>query len=355
MAKRNRTKRRPSKSKTALHLERGFLRATFQFSSFLTFRIMNRLLIGISLLGALALPLAVAPQVNAAPAPTGSIKSAKVTSFLTGLGDPRGLGFKDYKDGGLMVADSATGAILDFALDGKQSLLAQANGLQGPTQIVYLPGGFYFAESKAGRVMQAKFNILAQVGDLINDPVGIVAAGRMDETPYVVSQSGKISHLLPLDNGATERAYVREYGWKTVYEPATPNTPDGIAPAIALAGDNILMTVPATGEVKLIANNGRSSVLARVWANLLVSQRAKAARFMSATKATADSSGAWMVTVKRAWSPPVWAVPARWSGVDRAQLTLPTATATCGSWIGRSRNNQKARARKSAGFFCEAV
>ena len=224
---------------------------------------MNRLLIGISLLGALALPLAVAPQVNAAPAPTGSIKSAKVTSFLTGLGDPRGLGFKDYKDGGLMVADSAMGAILDFALDGKQSLLAQANGLQGPTQIVYLPGGFYFAESKTGRVMQAKFNILAQVGDLINDPVGIVAAGRMDETPYVVSQSGKISHLLPLDNGATERAYVREYGWKTVYEPATPNTPDGIAPAIALDGDNILMTVPATGEVKLITNNGRSSVLAQ--------------------------------------------------------------------------------------------
>ena len=223
---------------------------------------MNKLLLGISLLCASALPMAVAPQVNAAPAPTGSIKSAKVTPFIAGLGDPRGLGFNDYKDGTLQISDFAKGEVAEFALEGKQ-LRVRASGLQGPAQLVYLPGGFYVAESKTGRVMQANFNILAQVGDLINDPVGIVAASRMNETPYVVSQSGKIAHLSPLANGPNDKGYVHEYVWKTVYEPAAPNAPDGIAPAIALDGENILMTAPATGDVKLITANGRSSILAQ--------------------------------------------------------------------------------------------
>ena len=221
---------------------------------------MNKLLFGISLLGALALPSVVAPQVYAAPAPVGSMKTAVVTPFIAGLGDPRGLGFNDYKEGSLLVSDFAKGEVVDFDVDGKRRY-TRANGLQEPTQLVSLPGGFFIAERKTGRVLEAQFGKLSRVGDSINNPVGVVLSGKTDSTPYVVSQSGKVSHLLPLDNGVQERALAREYDWKTVYEPATPNSADGIAPAIALDGDNILLTVPATGEVKLVTSNGRASTL----------------------------------------------------------------------------------------------
>ena len=220
----------------------------------------NKLVLGISLLCVSAFQLTVAPRVNAAPVPTGSIKLAKVAPFITALGDPRGLGFNDYKDGSLMVADYAKGEILDFDADGKQRFL-RANGLQGPTQIIALPGGFYVAETKTGRVLQADFRRISQVADAINDPVGIVISKGMDSTPYVVSQAGKVSHLLPLDNGLKESAMAHEFYWKTIYEPAIPNAPDGIARAIALDGDNILLTVPATGEVKLLTSNGRATTL----------------------------------------------------------------------------------------------
>ena len=221
---------------------------------------MKKLLLGISLLCALPLSLTPVQKAHAEPAPIGDIKSAKVTPFITGLSDPQGLAFNNYKDGNLLVDDAGKGEIADYDLDGKRRY-TRANGLQEPTQIVYLPGGFYVAERKTGRVLEARFSMLSQVGDQLNDPVGIVASGKIDSTPYVVSQLGKISHLMPISSGIKETAMAHEYGWKTIYEPATPNSADGIAPAIAIDGDNVLLTEPAAGEVKLITSNGRASTL----------------------------------------------------------------------------------------------
>ena len=225
---------------------------------------MNKMLLKTSLLCALALPSTVAPEASAEPAPVGSIKSAQVTPFISGLGDPQGLAFNDYKDGDLTVADYAKGDIVEYNFEGKRRAV-QANGLQGPTQLVSLPGGFYVAESKAGRVLIGYFSMISQLGDSINSPVGVIISSERSVTPapYVVSQSGKVSHLVPISNGIKEDARAREFNWKTIYEPTTPNAPDAIAPAIALDGDNILLTVPATGEVKLITSNGRASTLAQ--------------------------------------------------------------------------------------------
>ena len=225
-------------------------------------RIMNKLWLGISLLCALPPQIVVAQNATAEKAAAGPIKAAKVTPFLIGLGDPQGLAFDDYKDGSLMVADFVKGEVVDYDLEGKR-LRVEANGLQGPMQLVYLPGGFYVAESKTGRIMQRYFSMLSQVADVLNAPVGIVSTGKMDATPYAVSQSGKVAHLMPISNGIKESAGAHEFGWKTVYEPATPNAPDGIAPAIEIDGENVLLTEPAAGTVKLITANGRSSILAQ--------------------------------------------------------------------------------------------
>ena len=165
-------------------------------------------------------------------------KLATKTQWLSGLKEPQGMAFYGQE---ILIADYDAGRVLRYSREGKL-LGTLAQGLKSPSQIVvFSKNQVFVSERKANRVIQIdKAGNITPVGQAIEEPLGLVAAGR---EIFVVSHT-------------TSKIYRFEgKKWTPIFTP-TESDRYGYR-CLAYDKGTLLLSDEDNGEILMLSQSGR--------------------------------------------------------------------------------------------------